>query len=131
MAYSVWRVMTKFGKYLEETQEPEYRQHYVRYKLLKQILGEIVSRNASAGTSGGGFGFGVTPPKHLTHLSLTFAEVRPGSDKSGAPPAVTESTFFEALDTDVDKVRAFVESSLARLRARVDELDADVEEAVT
>ena len=58
MAYSVWRVMTKFGKYLEETQEPEYRQHYVRYKLLKQILGEIVSRNASAGTSGGGFDLG-------------------------------------------------------------------------
>ena len=43
---------------------------------------------------------------------------------------MTEATFFEALDDDMDKVRAFVESSLARLKARVDELDAEVEEAV-
>lgn len=115
--------MTKFGRYLEETQEPDWRQHYVRYKLLKQILTEIVGRNELAASGGA-----ATPPKDLTHLSLTFAEVRPGSDKGGAP-AVTEASFFEALDKDMDKVRSFVESSLARLRARVDELDADVEEA--
>jgi SPX domain protein involved in polyphosphate accumulation len=122
--------MTKFGRYLEETQEPEWRVHYVRYKLLKQILNEIVSRHelqqSGGGTGNGGVAF--TPPKHLTHLSLTFAEVRPGSDKSGAP-AVTESSFFEALDKDMDKVRTFVEASLAGLRARVEQLDADVEEA--
>lgn len=122
--------MTKFGRYLEDTQEAGWRQHYVRYKLLKQILSEIVARNelaASGGAAGKG-GVAFTPPKDLTHLSLTFAEVRPGSDKGGAP-AVTEASFFETLDKDMDAVRSFVESSLARLRSRVDELDADVEEA--
>ena len=121
--------MTKFGRYLEETQEPEWQEHYVRYKLLKQILFEIVARNeleSNGGTVGNG-GVAFTPPKFLTRLSLTFAEVRPGSDKSGAP-AVTESSFFEALDKDMDKVRTFVEKSLTRLVARVDELDAEVEE---
>ena len=122
--------MTKFGQYLEETQEPEWRERYVRYKLLKQLLFEIVARNEleSNGGAVGNGGVAFTPPKFLTRLSLTFAEVRPGSDKSGAP-AVTESSFFEELDKDMNNVRTFVEASLTRLAARVEELDADVEEA--
>ena len=121
--------MTKFGQYLEETQEPEWREHYVRYKTLKQLLVAIVARNeleASGGSAARDGAVAFTPPKFLASLSLTFAEVRPGSNNKEAD---TESFFFEELDKDVDKVRKFVELSLTRLSARVKELDAEVEEA--
>lgn len=122
--------MTKFGLYMEEKTEPEWRQHYVRYTLLKQILKEIVERTEDAtNRAAGGGNVAATPPKDLTHLSLTFEEIRPGSSAKNGGRAVTESTFFEALDDDMDKVRAFVEGTLARLKARVVELEAEIEEA--
>lgn len=122
--------MTRFGEYLENNLVPEWRQHYVRYKLLKQILGEIVLRTeAASGGAERNAGLATTPPGDLAHLSLTFARVRPGGGIKGEV-GITEGAFFEALDKDVGKVRDFVESSLARLRARVEELDVDIEECV-
>jgi SPX domain protein involved in polyphosphate accumulation len=42
----------------------------------------------------------------------------------------SEATFFEALDADMKKVGKFVESSLTKLKQRVEELDVDVAAAV-
>ena len=48
----------------------------MRYKLLKKILDEIVKRSQEQSRKGvGGSTVAFTPPKHLTHLSLTFEEV--------------------------------------------------------
>ena len=147
----------KFGQYLEANMVPEWHQHYVRYNHLKQMLKDIVTTTKEAGasfvTGGGGGGGGdasggerggggggsrfstgprdvpFTPPKNLAQLSLTFRERRPGESSSSAS-AVTETAFFEALDDDMDKVRGFVEVGLERLRGTVDQLAAEVDEAV-
>ena len=102
----------------------------MRYKYLKGILKSIVSRNEEARTNAGsGFDtpLGRMPPKDLAHLSLTFQEVRPGS-KPGET-AEGETAFFKVLEEDVEKVRTFVEDSLAALKARVAQLDVDVHQA--
>ena len=122
--------MTKFGEYLDAQATPAWRDHYVRYKYLKGILKSIVSRNEEARTnarSGFDTPLGRMPPKDLAHLSLTFQEVRPGS-KPGET-AEGETAFFKVLEEDVEKVRTFVEDSLAALKARVAQLDVDVHQA--
>ena len=109
--------MTKFGEYLDAQATPAWRDHYVRYKYLKGILKSIVSRNEEARTnarSGFDTPLGPLPPKDLAHLSLTFQEVRPGS-KPGET-AEGETAFFKVLEEDVEKVRTFVEDSLAALK---------------
>lgn len=119
---------------------PEWRQHYVRYNHLKQMLKDIVARSKETGASfvagdgsnaesGAAGAVPFTPPKNLAQLSLTFRERRPG-DSSGAGAAVSETAFFEALDDDMDKVRAFVQVGLERLRDAVGGLAAEVDEAV-
>ena len=72
-----------------------------------------------------------TPPKNLTTMSLSFVPTRPGSSgQKGERPVASEATFFEALDADMKKVGRFVESSLTKLKQRVEELDVDVAAAV-
>jgi SPX domain protein involved in polyphosphate accumulation len=64
-------------------------------------------------------------------MSLSFMPTRPGaSGQKGERPVASEATFFEALDEDMKRVGSFVESSLAQLVKRVEELDVDVTEAV-
>ena len=121
---------------------PEWRQLYVRYKHLKRMLKDIVTRGEEArasprlqdGSSQGLDEATFTPPRDLARLSLTFTERRPGEKAvdggGGATGEVTEAAFFEALDDDMDKVRSFVEEGVDRLRERVDALAAEVEKAV-
>lgn len=119
--------------------EPEWKQWYLRYKALKIQLKEIVALNEELAmkSADANFGPGIdgrvsfTPPKNLTSMSLSFVPTRPGSSgQKGERPVVSEATFFEALDSDMKKVGKFVESSLTKLKQRVEELDVDVAAAV-
>lgn len=77
----------KFGAYLEENMEPEWKQWYLRYKPLKIQLKEIVALNEELAmkSADSNFGPGIdgrvsfTPPKNLTTMSLSFVPTRPGS----------------------------------------------------
>ena len=119
----------KFGSYFEQQMEPEWREWYIRYGefkiLLKQIRAlneELASKNASPNTSPARVSS--TPPKDLIKLSFSFMETRPGnSGLKGERPLPSEAAFFEALDEDVKRVGSFVESTLARLKRRVEELE--------
>jgi hypothetical protein len=71
-----------------------------------------------------------TPPKDLIKLSFSFMETRPGnSGLKGERPLPSEAAFFEALDEDVKRVGSFVESTLARLKRRVEELEVEINDA--
>jgi hypothetical protein len=125
----------KFGSYFEQQMEPEWREWYIRYGefkiLLKQIRAlneELASKNASPDTSPGVHArVSSTPPKDLIKLSFSFMETRPGnSGLKGERPLPSEAAFFEALDEDVKRVGSFVESTLARLKRRVEELEVEI-----
>jgi hypothetical protein len=128
----------KFGSYFEQQMEPEWREWYIRYGefkiLLKQIRAlneELASKNASPDTSPGVHArVSSTPPKDLIKLSFSFMETRPGnSGLKGERPLPSEAAFFEALDEDVKRVGSFVESTLARLKRRVEELEVEINDA--
>ena len=128
--------MTKFGERLDAEAVPAWREHYVRYTHLKRLLKAIVSRLSEKARASdprlgqlGSAALPFTPPKHLTHLSLSFQEVRPGSKPGTDENAGGEGEFFRELDADVDRVRAHVESELASLERIVQRLDADVADA--
>ena len=128
--------MTKFGERLDAEAVPAWREHYVRYTHLKRLLKAIVSRLSEEARASdprlgqlGSAALPFTPPKHLTHLSLSFQEVRPGSKPGTDENAGGEGEFFRELDADVDRVRAHVESELASLERIVQRLDADVADA--
>ena len=129
----------KFGVYLEQNMAPGWEEYYLRYKPLKIQLKEIVALNEELATKSADANTGpgidgrvsLTPPRNLTTMSLSFMPTRPGaSGQKGERPVASEATFFEALDEDMKRVGSFVESSLAQLVKRVEELDVDVTEAV-
>ena len=125
----------KFGSYFEQQMEPEWREFYLRYGEFKILLNEVralneelATRNASPDTSPGVHAqVSTTPPKDLVKLSFSFMETMPGkSGLKGERPLPSESAFFEALDEDVKRVGSFVESTLARLKGRVEELEVEI-----
>ena len=128
--------MTKFGERLDAEAVPAWREHYVRYTHLKRLLKAIVSRLSEEARASdprlgqlGSAALPFTPPKHLTHLSLSFQEVRPGSKPGTHENDGGEGEFFREHDPDDDRVRAHVESELASLERIVQRLDADVADA--
>ena len=76
----------KFGKYLEENSRPEWRQQYVDYKALKDLIKEAVSELERDESSRLSFSPRTT--------SLTVQRPDRGGRNSS-------ETFFERLETEV------------------------------
>ncbi|GAB4819711.1 hypothetical protein N2152v2_006757 [Parachlorella kessleri] len=93
----------KFGKYLEEKARPEWRDNYLDYKALKDLIKESASEDAAVGV-------GVNYSPRTTSLSVQRAADRRDS---------AEERFFRRLEAEVDKVGRFTGQLVDDLRNRL------------
>lgn len=106
----------KFGKYLESKARPEWRDQYMDYKALKDLIKEATDELASAGYGPGGTG----PPGALSFsprtTSLTVARA--------AQRRSADERFYELLESEVAKVNKFTVEHVSGLKKRLKALNA-------
>ena len=105
----------KFGKYLESKARPEWRDQYMDYKALKDLIKEATDELASAGYGPGGAGASELSFSPRT-TSLTVARAR------GRRSA--EERFYELLEAEVAKVNKFTVERVSGLKRRLKALNA-------
>jgi SPX domain protein involved in polyphosphate accumulation len=97
----------QFGKYLEEKQRPEWREYYVDYKCLKDLIKEAARQQEEAGVS-------AYSPRTT---SLTVQRAMDSRDSA-------EEHFFRKLEAEVEKVGNFTAKIVEGLRERLFQLQA-------
>lgn len=103
----------KFGKYLESKARPEWRDQYMDYKGLKDLIKEATDELASAGYGPGGAGALSFSPR-TTSLTVARAAERRSADER----------FYELLESEVAKVNKFTVEHVSGLKKRLKALNA-------
>jgi SPX domain protein involved in polyphosphate accumulation len=98
----------QFGKYLEEKQRAEWKDYYVDYKCLKDLIKEAARQQEEAGVAGG------YSPRTT---SLTVQRAMDSRDSA-------EEQFFRRLEAEVEKVGDFTATIVEGLRERLFQLQA-------
>lgn len=107
-----WIKNPQFGKYIEEKQRPEWKEKYINYKLLKDLI--KASAQAEIAIS--------EPPPSLRPTSLSV--VRNARARDAA-----EEQFFRALEDEVLKIGRFTAEVVSTLRRRTEALQENVQKA--
>jgi len=97
----------QYGKYLEEKQRAEWREHYIDYKCLKDLIKEAARQQEEAG---------VTEYSQRT-TSLTVQRAMDSREN-------LEEKFFKKLESEVEKVGDFTAKIVEGLRERLFQLQA-------
>ncbi|KAH7623032.1 hypothetical protein Ndes2526B_g02326 [Nannochloris sp. 'desiccata'] len=104
----------KFGKYLEEKQRAEWREYYVDYKCLKDLIKAAARQQEEAG---------VTEYSPRT-TSLTVQRAMDSRDSA-------EEEFFRKLEAEVEKVGNFTAKIVEGLRERLFQLQAQAKSTLS
>lgn len=102
----------KFGKYLESKARPEWRDSYMDYKGLKDLIKEATDELAGAGGPGGAGALAFSP--RTTSLTVARASERRSADER----------FYELLESEVAKVNKFTVEHVSGLKKRLKALNA-------
>lgn len=100
----------KFTRQLEELQDPVWREHYIRYALLKQSLESGFSTPIASAAE--------------RSLSRNLSIPRSSSEAQHQVPADNAEAWRAAVERDAERVGAFVTHGLQGLRDRIDALTA-------
>lgn len=103
----------KFGKYLESKARPEWRDQYMDYKVLKDLIKEATDELSSAGYGPGGARALSFSPR-TTSLTVARAAQRRSADER----------FYELLEAEVAKVNKFTVERVSGLKKRLKALNA-------
>ena len=104
----------KFGKYLESKARPEWRDYYMDYKGLKDLIKEATDELASAGGFGPGGAGALSFSPRTTSLTVARASERRSADER----------FYELLESEVAKVNKFTVEHVSGLKKRLKALNA-------
>lgn len=99
----------KFGKYLDSKARPEWRDQYMDYKALKDLIKEASDELASAGYGPDGAGNELSFSPRTTSLTVARAAGRRSADER----------FYELLESEVAKVNKFTVEHVSGLKKRL------------
>lgn len=111
----------KFGKYLELSAVPEWKDHYLNYHRLKDMikaLSQVESKEADIEEGSSGFG------ERVTSLSMV-PNPKPAGKFEGKD--ITEADFFNFLEAELKKIDEFTEGYVQEVKKKADTLEQEVE----
>jgi len=111
----------KFGKYLELSGVIEWKDKYLDYQRLKDMIKALsIVESKEADIEEGSSGFG----ERVTSLSMV-PNPKPTSKFEGKD--ITEADFFNLLEAELKKVDEFTESNVQEIKKRAERLEGEVE----